>query len=467
MPSTRMRSMLRTTVAVVLLMLGSVATGASAQSTRSVSRVDRVDEWLHALVDHTPGEVDDRLRTFASWPADTWQYFLQDSQLFALLLQQPDRTELGLRVQTSRRRVQSDLLENDIRELRRIACAFRRPEVDGACASGAARLDKDLAGLASRADAARANGDEHYVLRLGTLLHTDLVTWAGTQYATTTRQSIAVNDGQQGGSIDDSLHWTIAYGLLDAIVDQPVPKGGVQAAWIRDWYVASAMLMQQTGRYDQLHLERGLRIFSDDPELRFLSACQHEIDASPVIQHAMESLAATLPRGATSPIQNPRNELQAAASDLRAAIARRPDWGEAHLRLGRVLARAWQPSGIDRSSANRTGPHGWRPRAALPVGAVPGRVTRTSRSIRRGKDAYEQASALFPSAPSARLAISQLARRQGDGDGALAAMKPLLESTAGDDTVVDPWWQYSTLQARDAEERFERLRTLSAARAAR
>ena len=72
--------------------------------------------------------------------------------------------------------------------------------------------------------------------------------------------------------------------------------------------------------------------------------------------------------------------------------------------------------------------------------------------------AYEQASRLFPMAQSPLLALSQLARRYGDRNGALRAIERLFALPGEErDAHDDPWWWYYVAQARDAEDLLEAM----------
>jgi tetratricopeptide (TPR) repeat protein len=67
--------------------------------------------------------------------------------------------------------------------------------------------------------------------------------------------------------------------------------------------------------------------------------------------------------------------------------------------------------------------------------------------------AYERAAALFPHAQSPLLALSQLARRFGDRNGALRAADRLFAlQDDPDNERDDPWWTYYLVQARDADD---------------
>ena len=75
------------------------------------------------------------------------------------------------------------------------------------------------------------------------------------------------------------------------------------------------------------------------------------------------------------------------------------------------------------------------------------------------RDAYRRAAALFRSAQSPLVAVSQLAWRRGDRAGALAAIQKVFElPAAGDSGRDDPWWVYHVAQARNADQLLDALR---------
>jgi tetratricopeptide (TPR) repeat protein len=66
--------------------------------------------------------------------------------------------------------------------------------------------------------------------------------------------------------------------------------------------------------------------------------------------------------------------------------------------------------------------------------------------------AYERAAALAPLAQSPLLALSQLARRNGDRTGALRAIDRLFALPEDRHEHDDPWWWYSVSQGLDADD---------------
>jgi Flp pilus assembly protein TadD len=73
------------------------------------------------------------------------------------------------------------------------------------------------------------------------------------------------------------------------------------------------------------------------------------------------------------------------------------------------------------------------------------------------RESYGRAAALYPGAPSPRLALSQLALRGHDRAQALAAVQSALRPAARPGDAADPWWRYHVVQGRAAAARFDEL----------
>ena len=87
---------------------------------------------------------------------------------------------------------------------------------------------------------------------------------------------------------------------------------------------------------------------------------------------------------------------------------------------------------------------------------VRGDIERALARYDAAQRSYEQALGLFPAAQSARLALSHLARRRSDRDGALIVLQPAL--TAPVPRNDDPWWDYHRGDGRNIETLFRKLR---------
>jgi len=142
-----------------------------------------------------------------------------------------------------------------------------------------------------------------------------------------------------GRSIDIgnvAVHWELARMLLDFVKPpesaRPAPT---RDAMVRQWYRATVAWMEQHEDHEIDHVDRAHELFPDDPDVLFLTACMHETFASPHMQSAVRS--AVVPSGFSFGLGSDRAELRKAEGLFRRAIAARPQFAEARLRLGRVL----------------------------------------------------------------------------------------------------------------------------------
>jgi len=448
--------------AIVLAALLGAAPARADQGPPPTPRIADLERWLGALGQHVLGNVDDPLLDpFEKWPTPAWLSLPYDVRAL-LLIARDQPAALGL-IPGMGRGLPPRYSGEESRRLRVLACVVNESLRSLKCPETASQLAPDLLELQKRATAARQRGDRSYVLRLGVLLQTDLARGgktrdheAGFSYGSLGFK-FDVTDGLGSGLRQYGVQWAIAYSLLDQIAPpgQPRPEP-TRDSWVRDWFVATGRWMQFTSHYSMTHMNQALRLFPDDADVRFLNACQHEIHAGPVLQSAVKSI--DLPLGTPTDIESKKNELRGAEIDFRRALAIRPDWTEAHLRLGRVLLQLDNATaaGTELTAALKASPDDTQEfLARLFLGAVEERRGHFDEAA----SLYLQATALFPSAQSPRLALSQLARRRGDRASSLATLKALFDRDAPPDPEgrSDPWWSYLSVQARDAEARLDAL----------
>jgi tetratricopeptide (TPR) repeat protein len=242
--------------------------------------------------------------------------------------------------------------------------------------------------------------------------------------------------------------------LLDQVrptrKDKPSPASD---AMTRQWYRATAAYMQKTERYDNRHLDRAVALFPRDPDILFLAATEHEAYSGAAIQAALH--AAALPTGVTLGVAPRRDELRTAAELFERALAARPGFTEAQLRRGRVLGVLGRHSDaaaeLRDARAHLDEPQ-LRYQAAMFLGAEEEALGHAAGA----RDLYAEAAALYPRAPSPRLALSALARREGKPADAIGALTDALTRDPADED--DPWWWYYVAQARNADELLDELR---------
>jgi tetratricopeptide (TPR) repeat protein len=188
--------------------------------------------------------------------------------------------------------------------------------------------------------------------------------------------------------------------------------------------------------------------------LLFLGGCEHESFARPSIQAATRSIV--LPAGYSLAVESEETELRNAEASFRRALAEQPGHFEARLRLGRVL--------LMRGRAREAAEELRRANAAAPDDLMKyfaamflGRAEEALDNFDVADDLYAKASLLYPNAQSPHVAHSALARRRGDGAGALAGIERVFVLAAEYPDGDDPWWNYDTAAGRDAEALLERL----------
>jgi tetratricopeptide (TPR) repeat protein len=427
----------RLAAALVLVLAGgtlALATPAHAQpflqperpSPGHLSRMDRVEWWLSAVERHIPGIADEPAIEVRSWPRGFLQQLGADVSMVATLIHDPSYSVLWRRDRRGRPR--------------------RTPYTTG----DADRLRAFAAQVSKR-------GGENPILKFGAMLHTDAGRLATTNVdpsgtpadRRSSQVTVYFTDGRQLRLQDAAGHFELAQRLLDNVAPDPAMDETV-----RLWYLATAAYLQSREQFEVPHLERGLELFPDDPELLFLAGCLHETLASPRLQGFVRSV--DLPDGVSFNIGSERSELRAAEELFRRALDVDQGLVEARIRLGRLLGL------LDRhdEAADELG----RAAAATsdPLLLYYATLFLGGEADATGDEAlarasYERAASLYANAQSPHLALSQLAARHGDRVSALEAIRRVLDLPADIAQRSDPWWTYRVEQSRDTIARFNRL----------
>jgi len=452
--------MRRVVLAAVFCLTGAVAIAAEPP----VSRIDRVEQWLKAILNHEPGTADVALHNVAPWSAHAVRTLWIDVNNLALLMRDPRIARFDIREPGQRTSQQIRYTPNELRRLKVLACAAAGIVQQRECLAVKAptEIDADLLRLARLAADARLHGDDNYVLRRGALLHTDvaMTTRGATEpieapgSAGPQRLRMTIADGLGIDLGQSAVHWELARMLLDHVQppgsDRPEPR---RDEMVRQWYRATAAWMQSSENYETVHLDRAREIFPADPDILFLNGCLHETYAGPRIQSAVRS--APLPTGVSFDLGSNQAELRQAESFLRRAVTLKPDFAEARLRLGRVLLMLGKPadaaSELTQALAS-TGDELLHYYGELFLGAARDALG----EFDAARASYTRAAELQPAAQSPHLALSALARRRGDRGGALREIRRVFE-LASNDADDDPWWTYHVAQARNADDLFAEL----------
>jgi hypothetical protein len=426
-------------------------------------RLQQLERWLKAVVQHEPGATDAAATTVSSWSADELKSLWIDLNVTLQLIQNPRRSSFVVTTggQSPGEAIHYSSAQLD--RLRALACAADGAIGDGYCAAGE---DADLLLLSTLAANARACGDNNYVIRRGALLHSDVamlipegsepvVQGASLRTPGPERVRVSVDDGTTRFFDRVAAHWEIGRMLLDHVTPRRgVPPDPSHDPMVRAWYVATGAWMQNRQEYDDAHLLRARLLFPTDADVLFLTGTLHETYASPAIQWAMSS-ARSQP-GLRFSVGSERTELREAERLFRQALIARPPFAEAHLRLGRVLFLLGQRAEAVaelRSALSQPEDMLLQYYAQLFLGSA----HESLGAVDAAREAYAAASELEPEAQSPRLALSTLALRFGYGGPAIQS--PVFASISTTDSEpYDPWWIYHIAQGRHANELLDALR---------
>ena len=334
--------------ATALQLRGPASPAGSAIDQVGEERLIRLEQWLKAVARHAPGETDDALLAVAAWPNAALKLLWIDANVLTQTIRSVNVNRFTVRPEGQRVGTQVRYSSSQTHRLRVLACAAGGALVETACMAmdAGSEVDPELRQIAALARAAKLRGADNYILRRGAILHADVAILAPAAMAAPgevgrpsgglERFRMEISDGQEIDLHQSAVHWEIARMLLDFIR----PRGADHAdpahdEMVRQWYRATAAWMQLREDHDKLHLDRARAIFPSDPDILFLSACQHETYGGAPIQTAMRSAA--LPTGVTIDVGSERVELREAEGLLRRLLDLKSDHAEARMRYGRVL----------------------------------------------------------------------------------------------------------------------------------
>jgi tetratricopeptide (TPR) repeat protein len=270
----------------------------------------------------------------------------------------------------------------------------------------------------------------------------------------------AGEDGRKLGAVSAMWHWPFARFLLDLLVSSRHVD-----PFVGEWYHATSAYMLARRAWAELdpQLQRAGQILPDDAGSVFDRACYAETLGLPVVQ-SFATPAPPVPPGGISlswtarrPPQTsgipPQATTNAEAERLfKRVLEIEPHYMEARVRLARLLDLRGRHEEALRELTQVLG--------ASPPSAVAfyahmfaGRASLNLRQLDIAREHDAAALALFPTAQSAKLALSQVEVLRGDTPAALA---PLLTLSSGDG--ADPWWEYHLCAGRDAETLLTALR---------
>jgi Tetratricopeptide repeat len=423
-------------MAIGLLLMVSMLPGpnsaeaAAAQGNKGGWQPGLIQQWLSAVEHHEPGAEDSSLQEAAGWSGGDLRKLWNDVQVLVSIVEDPKKSRFQVR-----------LPETATPDWRRNppVLTFRREE--------RAILDE----LAKRVREAGPN----LVLRRAVLLHTDVITLAPDIVTAAAGPApshapvrMLVGDGNSRGVESVSQHWELARFAAESIT--PDPRAD---PFVRDWYRATIALGQGTESFDAAQLRHGLGLFPRDPQLLFLAGCEREAFASPLFQAFARSLRSSFMR---VPFGSVDNELEAAERYYRQALEVDAGFGDARVRLGRVVGlRGRHAEGAETLQRALEGQLD-APMEYLAVLFL-GAAQESLGQLEAARDAFRRAAELTPGARVPYLSLARVARELGD----VPTMEESLKRALGppsEDAEADPWWMYRGVQGRQAEEQLNRVR---------
>jgi tetratricopeptide (TPR) repeat protein len=405
------------------------------------------------VLSHQPGQKDDAVNEVAVWSNSDLRTLGADQRILVELMRDPAARQIKA---AARRSTRSSFPYTSwqLRRMRVLACAagglLSRRDCRDLTASD--EIDVPLSRLAQLAAQSEERGDGNYVLRRGALLHGDVA--MSTEFPRAAEPDagdgqlrIAVEDGRETSLRVTAVHWELARTLLDAM--RPGPD-----EMVRRWYVATSGWMQGREQHDTVHLRHARQLFPDDRDILFLSGCQQEIYASPMVQAVAR--AAVLPAGFHVDVPQQGPALADAELFFRHALDADPGLVEGRLRLGHVLllrGKVQEAADALREAARTADEPQLRYFAALFLGTAEEELGHFDIA----RDLYERAAALYPRAQAPYVALSALSSRRGDRAGARNEVQRVFELPAAPAQRDDPWWDYAIFQVRNVDALFKRL----------
>jgi len=431
---------MRSVAGAALVIIGVTAAASPAEPLSP--RLTLLQQYLHAVRTHEPGDTDSALYTVASWSNQQIRSLWVDVQTLMLLVHCPGCKGVTVR-SLDDRIAQRQYTTSEFIALREMAGTVRERHEDDDILKRGAILHADVVMLGHR------EGDLHVEQPPPS------AAGRGPNPSPPGAGRIILKsvDGRQDHLIDAAVHWDIAYTLLDRIPNgaKPAPQGDLT---VRHWYHATIAYFQGTAMYDPQHFERALRLFPTDAEVVFQAGCLHESLASSRVQEVLRS--ATIPRGMAPSFKSEKAELETAERFFRGALELDPSRQEIRVRLGRVLGlldRHEQAAAELRQVTDDVDQMALRYYTALFLGREEEMLGRRDAA----REAYERAAAMFPLAQSPLIALSHLARDAGERDRALASIQRVLELPSHEMDRRDPFWVYHFIQARHLDELLDEL----------
>jgi tetratricopeptide (TPR) repeat protein len=390
-------------IALALIGLNELSDSSKKDSNYQLRKIE---EWRSASIQHNAGEADSAAVMIGGWDDEDREIVIE---FISTLASQPIKTARRTLARASLRRI-LQLSDQEVRQ-----------------------------------------GNINRILKQGALLHTDiaLLGLETKSNRAAAEPMLAIKDGTVF-VLPKQRNWEFARRLIDSI-----SPSLSQDPMVRQWYIATTAHLQSRRLlvYAKQNLENALEIFPSDDRILFYAGVLHEVWASPLHQKMQ------LPPRVEVTYGSEESELKKAERLFRKSIGANPNSPETHLRLGRVLGllgRHHQAvAELQIAAASIKDPQ-LSYYASLYLGLEYAMISLQSEA----REQYERAAALYPTAQSPLLALSQLARSGDDVEGAISALQSVFGLPHTDFWKDDPWWIYDLSHVRDADALIAEMREI-------
>jgi tetratricopeptide (TPR) repeat protein len=391
-----------------------------------------LNEWIDAVDRHAAGERDQPLATIGAWNTDDLQMMRAYIEAFS-----------GVPLDNAQR-------------------AARRRQISGT----------DLKTIQIRAAEIQARSKLDTFRKRAVILHTDAALLesmpAIVEPPTSAAQKPAWRRGEPEPAVDvksfdgrveryeiANPHWQFAMDLLEGLPAKP-QRDGMVAQWYR---AIGAHFAREHAFADAMrHFERARRVVPDDPDVLFGEACHQETLGSPRVQNL--NRVTTLPNGLVLiGVSSADTHHRRAAALLHRALALRPQFIEARLRLGRVLSELKQ---YDAALAHlaEVAAESRDPVLTYYAHLFAGDAALSLNRAGQSRASYERALDAQPMAQAAWLGLGAALRAAGEREAAVeAVMTTLTMARELRATGDDPWWEYYEGDAANVVRLLDELRS--------
>jgi tetratricopeptide (TPR) repeat protein len=267
-------------------------------------------------------------------------------------------------------------------------------------------------------------------------------------------RALLANDGDPRGTGQLDSHLAAARRLIESLPPgRAAPDHGLWRTHVLSWYrLVTAGLLERGNLADlESHIERALERFPEEPGILFDAACFYEAYASPSVQGAIapREEEPSHQRGETMMTRvqrSPPSLLEKAEGLFRRTLQRDPSHAESGARLGRLLLRRGRAADavpLLEAAVRTSADDAVEYYARLHLGKAMLLTGNPADAIAQ----FRAATALFPTAQAAHLALSDALAESGDVGTARQTAAGVLTRTARDD--VDPWAIYHHGPGRD------------------